>query len=126
MRLPAGRFGKVSPIGLNSLTLTADMFDTLGGVDRAGHFRGQVMRSYRPLALAAFAAITLSGCQTYFGGMTLPSPHYLKHSPQYFPPDPTFPLQREADSMTAPEATARTSGAVGAPVTPAVPPGMPK
>jgi hypothetical protein len=44
----------------------------------------------------------LTGCQTYpagFGGMTLPSPHYLKHYPQYFPPDPPFPLQRELDSM---------------------------
>ena len=44
----------------------------------------------------------LTGCQTYpagFGGMTLPSPHYLKHYPQYFPPDPPFPLPRELDSM---------------------------
>ncbi len=49
------------------------------------------------------AAVTaLAGCQTYpagFGGMTLPSGQYLKHYPQYFPPDPPFPLQRELDTM---------------------------
>lgn len=45
---------------------------------------------------------TVSGCQTYpagFGGMTLPSGHYLEHFPQYFPPEPVFPLQGELDSM---------------------------
>jgi hypothetical protein len=35
------------------------------------------------------------GVTAGFGGMTLPSPHYLKHYPRYFPPDPPFPLQRE-------------------------------
>jgi len=49
----------------------------------------------------------LGGCQTYFGGMTLPSGHYLKHYPQYFPPDPPFPLQRERDSMLDPEGAIR-------------------
>lgn len=33
------------------------------------------------------------------GGMTLPPPHYLKHYPQYFPPDPAFPLQLDRDPM---------------------------
>ncbi len=38
----------------------------------------------------------LTGCQTWMGGMTLPSPHYLEgHVPQYFPQEPDFPLQRE-------------------------------
>jgi hypothetical protein len=52
------------------------------------------------------AVTAVTGCQTYpagFGGLTLPSPHYLKHYPQYFPPDPPFPLQRELESMQAPE-----------------------
>lgn len=62
----------------------------------------------------------LSGCQTYFGGMTLPSPHYLEHHPQYFPPDPAFPLQREYDSMLDPEGALRR-GAVG-PAAPVLPP----
>jgi hypothetical protein len=63
---------------------------------------------------------TVTGCQTYFGGMTLPSPHYLKHPPQYFPPDPQFPLQREYDQMLDPEGAVRR-GAVGAAAAPALP-----
>ena len=43
----------------------------------------------------------LSGCQTWpmEAGVTLPSPHYLRHSPQYFQPSPPFPLQRELNSL---------------------------
>jgi hypothetical protein len=41
------------------------------------------------------ALITTAGCQTWVGGMTLPSGHYLQHPPQSFPPDPVFPLERE-------------------------------
>lgn len=66
------------------------------------------------------AVTALTGCQTYpagFGGMTLPSPHYLKHYPQYFPPDPPFPLQQELNSMQDPEGIRR--GAVGAAPLPA-------
>ncbi len=78
----------------------------------------------------------LAGCQTYpagFGGMTLPSPHYLKHQPQYFPPDPAFPLQREINAMQDPEGLGRAGvgGPLAAPapgpqgqVTPALPPVM--
>ena len=40
------------------------------------------------LAGAALALAGLTGCQTWFGGMTLPSGRYLEHYPQYFPPDP--------------------------------------
>lgn len=44
------------------------------------------------LAMASLNA----GCQTWIGGMTLPSGHYLEHHPpQYFPEEPDFPLQRE-------------------------------
>ena len=63
-------------------------------------------------------ALAVTGCQTYpagFGGMTLPSPHYLKHYPQYFPPDPTFPLQRELDSMQDPDGAIRRGGALPGP-----------
>ena len=59
----------------------------------------------------------LAGCQTYpagFGGMTLPSPHYLKHQPQYFAPDPAFPLQRELNAMQDPEGQGR--GGAGGPL----------
>jgi hypothetical protein len=45
------------------------------------------------------ALLTLSGCQTWVAGMTLPSPRYLEHPPQYFPPSPPFPLPRELASQ---------------------------
>jgi hypothetical protein len=72
--------------------------------------------------------VGLAGCQTYpagMGGMTLPSPHYLKHYPQYFTPEQAFPLQRELDSMMDPEGLGRP-GVVAAPtpVAPLPPPGM--
>ncbi len=76
-----------------------------------------------------FGCLGLTGCQTYpagFGGMTLPSPHYLKHYPQYFSPDPPFPLQRELDSMQDPEGLARPGPRAAlaplAPLPPVAPP----
>ncbi|HEV3204838.1 MAG TPA: hypothetical protein VGY77_10660 [Gemmataceae bacterium] len=45
------------------------------------------------------AVTALTGCQTNIAGMTLPSPHYLDHPPQYFPPTPPFPLSRELAQM---------------------------
>lgn len=51
---------------------------------------------------AVVAAVAATGCQTRMGGVPYPSPHYLQHVPQYFPPDPPFPLQRERDSMLDP------------------------
>ena len=57
--------------------------------------------------------LTQTGCQTYFGGMTLPSPHYLQQRPQYFPPDPAFPLQREVDSMQDADGALRRGAGVG-------------
>ena len=63
------------------------------------------------LALAA-----LSGCQTWVGGMTLPSGHYLQHPPQYIPPSPPFPLPRELASQEAAAAAGRPGLAPAAPV----------
>ncbi len=74
-------------------------------------------RSIKSIAGCAglgLALAVLSGCQTHVGGMTLPSPHYLKHRPQYFPPDPAFPLQREVDSMQDPDGQFRRGGAAPA------------
>ena len=57
-----------------------------------------------------------SGCQTWVPeiGMTLPSPDYLKHQPQYIPPSPPYPLPRELDSLeeaaAAQQAAAPTYG----------------
>jgi hypothetical protein len=44
---------------------------------------------------AGLVLALLSGCQTNVAGMTLPSPHYLEHPPQYIPPSPRFPLTNE-------------------------------
>jgi hypothetical protein len=75
------------------------------------------------LGLALTAA---SGCQTHLisSGMTLPSGHYLEHPPQYFPPDPDFPLQRELNtqlSQAAAAAAAMPPGLAGPLPPPAVP-----
>lgn len=77
-------------------------------------------------AALGIACAALTGCQTYpagYGGMTLPSPHYLKHYPQYFAPDPNFPLQRELDSMQDPAALARPGAPLPgvAPLPPPIP-----
>lgn len=59
---------------------------------------------------AALGLATASGCQTWVpeAGLTLPSPRYLKHYPQYIPPSPAFPLQRELLSLE--EAAAQPAG----------------
>jgi hypothetical protein len=64
------------------------------------------MNTTRNRALACLAGLglalgSLSGCQTWVAGMTLPSPHYLDHPPQYFPPSPPYPLPRELASQEA-------------------------
>ena len=64
---------------------------------------------------AVLALAGLTGCQTWFGGMTLPSGRYLEHYPQYFPPDPYHPLPRELASQQDPEGAAqRAIGGFGA------------
>jgi len=45
------------------------------------------------------ALLTAAGCQTWVSGMTLPSPHYLEHPPQFIPSDPEFPLTNELMHM---------------------------
>ena len=67
----------------------------------------------RGLLGSAMSLAVLGGCQTYTGGMTLPSPHYLKHYPQYFAPDPAFPLQRERDSQLDPTGEIRRGAPQG-------------
>jgi len=73
--------------------------------------------------IASALGLSAAGCQTDFGGMTLPSPRYLQHQPQYFPADPAFPLPRELATMTDP---AGAGGMIGGPGGPAVvPPAVP-
>src|SRR5437879_9041124 len=83
------------------------------------------MKTIRRWQLWGFAGVGLfltaaTGCQTNVAGMTLPSGHYLQHPPQYFPPSPAFPLQRELASM---EAQAAAQGII--PGVPAGPAGLP-
>jgi len=57
------------------------------------------------------------GCQTWVpeAGLTLPSPHYLEHPPQYIPPSPPYPLPRELagiEAATAAQAPGRPAPAV--------------
>ncbi|MBI2808345.1 MAG: hypothetical protein HYX68_25435 [Planctomycetes bacterium] len=53
------------------------------------------------LLLASLGLALLSGCQTWpmDAGITLPSPYYLRHSPQYFPPSEPYPLSKELRSL---------------------------
>jgi hypothetical protein len=43
--------------------------------------------------------LLMVGCQTWEGGMTLPSPHYLKDSPDYIPRKSPFDLPNELREM---------------------------
>lgn len=40
-----------------------------------------------------------AGCQTWVGGMTLPSPDYLRDKPDYIAPAPLYKHSRELASM---------------------------
>ena len=76
----------------------------IGG--RTGRRRG-IMKSTRwcqclvVAALGLSRAAILTGCQTYVAGMTLPSGYYLNQKPEYFRPDPDFPLEKELATMQA-------------------------
>lgn len=70
------------------------------------------------------ALTSLTGCQTwtYNSGMTLPSGRYLQHRPQYIPPSPDFPLERELAYMQQQQQLAAPGAAPGgAPAVPGVP-----
>jgi hypothetical protein len=74
------------------------------------------------LTAALGVALTgLTGCQTWYGGLTLPSPRYLQHYPQYFAPDPAHPLPRELASQEDPEGAARRAGGLGVGAAPVAP-----
>ncbi len=51
------------------------------------------------LALGATVAVGLTGCQSQFGGQTLPSPYYLDTDVQYYAPGPQMILSREAAAL---------------------------
>ena len=81
-------------------------------------------RGARARLLLALGLLTaLGGCQTYWQGMTLPSPRYLEHPPSYIPESPPFPYARELATMQAQAAQAEVGAAAGLP--PRVPAGAP-
>jgi hypothetical protein len=53
------------------------------------------------LAGVGVGLIMTSGCQTWVpqAGITMPSPDYLRHQPQYIPPSPPYPLPRELSNL---------------------------
>jgi len=57
-------------------------------------------RCWTGLLLAGGLSLS-AGCQTYLGGMTLPSNDYLRDNPDYVPPMPNFKLPREAAAQQA-------------------------
>ena len=64
-----------------------------------------------PMAALGLMLAAQAGCQTWVptAGVTLPSPAYLEHPPQYIPPSLLFPLPREEATMEA--IAARPAGA---------------
>jgi hypothetical protein len=65
----------------------------------------------------------LTGCQTWIpeAGVTLPSPRYIEHPPQYIPPSPPFPLPNELATQQATAAAMNRGPGVLAPLPPAAP-----
>jgi hypothetical protein len=81
---------------------------------------------YRGLRMGVLGLVvgSLAGCQTWVGGLTLPSGRYLQHQPQYFAPSPAFPLTRELATQEA-VAAAPPGGVVPGPVAPGAGPVVP-
>lgn len=77
-------------------------------MNRRCHWRGLA-----GLLLAGGLALA-TGCQTQLGGMTLPSPHYLKDNPDFIPKGPSFPLERELSAQQAAARNVMPAGNAGA------------
>jgi hypothetical protein len=73
------------------------------------------------VGLAGLVVAGAVGCQTWTSGMTLPSPDYMDHAPQYIPEGPHFPLSRELGRMQTAQPIGAGFGPQGLP--PQVPPG---
>lgn len=70
------------------------------------------------LAVVGLGLTVTTGCQTWVpeAGLTLPTGHYLRHTPQYIPPSPDYPLSRELATLE--EAAARQNQLAPAPFGP--------
>lgn len=72
-------------------------------------------RGWMCLAGLSLAVISAVGCQTWTSGMTLPSPRYLEHPPQFIPEGPDFPLTRELARMEEAQPIGGGVGPIGLP-----------
>ena len=83
------------------------------------------LRRWRCLGMAGvgLTLATLTGCQTwtYQSGLTVPSGHYLQHRPQYIPPSPDFPLERELAYMQQQQPGPGVAAGLPQPVVPPLP-----
>jgi hypothetical protein len=77
------------------------------------------------MGMAILGLVTSVGCQTWYGGMTLPSGRYLQHYPQYFAPDPQHPLPRELSTSIASIEEPAGARPAGAAMPAGVPPAAP-
>jgi hypothetical protein len=87
-------------------------------------------KSYARLLLGGMGFLLAGGlgCQTWVGGMTLPSPDYLKDKPDYIAPAPQYKHARELAAMQRALAETNPSGDMypsRAPVAPAPAPAAP-
>jgi hypothetical protein len=84
-------------------------------------------RSVRARLLVGLGLLlgALAGCQTRYGGMTVPSPRYLDHPPQFEPESPDYPFIRELTAMQAQAAAAEAGAPAGAGLPARVPFGGP-
>jgi len=79
----------------------------------------------RALVGIGLALAGLAGCQTQYGGMTVPTGHYLEHPPSYVPTEsPPFPYARELATMQAQSAAAEAAAGAGAGLPARVPAGQ--
>ncbi|HKI38395.1 MAG TPA: hypothetical protein VKA46_41480 [Gemmataceae bacterium] len=76
-----------------------------------------------PTAGIGLMLAALAGCQTWLpeAGLTLPSPHYLEHPPQYIPRSGPFPFPNEEATQEA--ISARVAAPAGAAPLPQAVPG---
>src|SRR4051794_6595758 len=94
----------VNPV--NSSTTRADTRGSIISLPSLIREERAIMNTLRRAPLLASAGLgfvlpPLGGCQTWVGGMTLPWGHSLHPPPQYIPPSPAFPLQRELAAQEA-------------------------